>query len=43
MTLTSPNVTYNPLAGIVAPLSKESLALQKAYVTNGIREVIFDR
>ncbi|CAL1679118.1 unnamed protein product [Lasius platythorax] len=40
MTLTSPNVTYNPLAGIVAPLSKESLALQKAYVTNGIRELM---
>lgn len=42
MTLTSTNATYNPLAGLVAPLSKESAALQKAHVTNGIREVIFD-
>lgn len=40
MTLTSTNATYNPLAGLVAPLSKESAALQKAHVTNGIRELI---
>lgn len=38
--LTSPNVTYNPLTGIVAPLSGQSMALQKAHVTNGIRELI---
>ncbi|XP_072761863.1 syntenin-1 [Anoplolepis gracilipes] len=38
--LTSPNVTYNPLTGIVAPLSGQSVALQKAHVTNGIRELI---
>ncbi|XP_029157453.1 syntenin-1-like [Nylanderia fulva] len=40
MTLTSTNVTYNPIAGLVAPLSQQSAALQKAYVTNGIRELI---
>lgn len=39
MTLTSS--TYNPLTNIVAPLSGQSVALQKAYVTNGIKEVIF--
>ncbi|EFN71934.1 Syntenin-1 [Camponotus floridanus] len=38
MTLTSP--TYNSLTGIVAPLSGQSVALQKAHVTNGIRELI---
>lgn len=41
MILTSPNGTYNSLTGFVAPLSGESMALQKAHVTNGIREVIF--
>ncbi|XP_029678968.1 syntenin-1-like [Formica exsecta] len=40
MTLTSSNVTYNSLTGFVAPLSGESMALQKAHVTNGIRELI---
>ena len=29
-----------PLAGMTAPVSGKSLALQKAHVTNGIREVI---
>ncbi|GAB1867201.1 Syntenin-1 [Camponotus japonicus] len=38
VTLTSP--TYNSLTGIVAPLSGQSVALQKAHVTNGIRELI---
>ncbi|XP_011881256.1 PREDICTED: syntenin-1-like [Vollenhovia emeryi] len=34
--LTSP---CSPLAGMVAPLSGQSVALQKAHVTNGIREL----
>lgn len=38
VTLTLP--TYNSLTGIVAPLSGQSVALQKAHVTNGIRELI---
>lgn len=29
-----------PLAGLTAPVSSQSLSLQKAIVTNGIREVI---
>ncbi|KAG5308623.1 SDCB1 protein, partial [Pseudoatta argentina] len=37
--LTSRNVTRSPLAGMIAPLSGQSMALQKAYVTNGIREL----
>lgn len=32
-------ITSGPLAGMVAPLSGQSLGLQKAQVTNGIREV----
>lgn len=32
-------VTSGPLAGMVAPLSGQSLGLQRAQVTNGIREV----
>lgn len=28
-----------PLAGMTAPVSSQSLSLQKAIVTNGIREV----
>ncbi|XP_018310534.1 syntenin-1 [Mycetomoellerius zeteki] len=38
--LTSTDVTCSPLAGMIAPLSGQSMALQKAYVTNGIRELI---
>jgi len=37
--LTSTNVS-SPLAGMIAPLSGQSMALQKAYVTNGIRELM---
>ncbi|XP_050591539.1 syntenin-1-like [Bombus affinis] len=33
-------VTSGPLAGMVAPLSGQSLGLQRAQVTNGIRELI---
>ncbi|XP_011685981.1 PREDICTED: syntenin-1-like [Wasmannia auropunctata] len=36
--LTSTNVS-SPLSGMIAPLSGGSMALQKAYVTNGIREL----
>lgn len=36
--LTSTNVS-SPLAGMIAPLSGGSVALQKAHVTNGIREL----
>ncbi|KYN03894.1 Syntenin-1 [Cyphomyrmex costatus] len=39
VSLTSTNVTCSPLAGMIAPLSGQSMALQKAYVTNGIREL----
>ncbi|XP_071640221.1 syntenin-1 [Temnothorax longispinosus] len=38
--LTSTNVTCSPLAGMIAPLSGQSVALQKAHVTNGIRELM---
>lgn len=33
------STTSGPLAGIIAPLSGQSLGLQRAQVTNGIREV----
>lgn len=36
----SPDVKSGPLTGMIAPLSGQSLALQKAHVTNGIRELI---
>lgn len=35
----SPTETSNTLAGMVAPLSGQSMVLRKAVVTNGIREV----
>lgn len=38
MTVSVP-ATSGPLAGMVAPLSGQSLGLQRAQVTNGIREV----
>lgn len=38
--LTSTNVMYSSLAGMIAPLSGQSMALQKAHVTNGIRELM---
>ncbi|XP_077276535.1 syntenin-1 [Temnothorax americanus] len=38
--LTTTNVTCSPLAGMIAPLSGQSVALQKAHVTNGIRELM---
>ncbi|XP_006616452.1 syntenin-1-like isoform X1 [Apis dorsata] len=34
------STTSGPLAGIIAPLSGQSLGLQRAQVTNGIRELI---
>ncbi|XP_012541778.1 syntenin-1 [Monomorium pharaonis] len=37
--LTSTDITCGPLAGMIAPLSGQSRALQKAQVTNGIREL----
>ncbi|EZA54459.1 syntenin-1 isoform X2 [Ooceraea biroi] len=40
MVLSSSNITYGPLMGMIAPLSGQSQALQKAHVTNGIRELI---
>ncbi|XP_034178390.1 syntenin-1 [Osmia lignaria lignaria] len=39
MTVCTP-ATLGPLAGMVAPLSGQSLGLQRAQVTNGIRELI---
>ncbi|XP_029049955.1 syntenin-1-like isoform X2 [Osmia bicornis bicornis] len=39
MTVSTP-ATSGPLAGMVAPLSGQSLGLQRAQVTNGIRELI---
>jgi hypothetical protein len=39
MVNSSPNITYGPLMGMIAPLSGQSQILQKAHVTNGIREV----
>ncbi|KAH0947277.1 hypothetical protein HN011_011474 [Eciton burchellii] len=40
MVNSSPNITYGPLMGMIAPLSGQSQILQKAHVTNGIRELI---
>ncbi|XP_014482555.1 PREDICTED: syntenin-1-like [Dinoponera quadriceps] len=40
MAVISPNETRNSLSGMIAPLSGQSMALQKAFVTNGIRELI---
>ncbi|XP_025993031.2 syntenin-1 [Solenopsis invicta] len=37
--LTSMDATHGPLAGMIAPLSGQSMVLQKAHVTNGIREL----
>lgn len=41
MTVVPSYETGNLLRGMVAPLSGQSVALQKAVVTNGIREVRF--
>ncbi|XP_067217345.1 syntenin-1 [Linepithema humile] len=38
--LYSSDVKTGPLTGMIAPLSGQSVALQKAHVTNGIRELI---
>ncbi|XP_011146338.1 syntenin-1 [Harpegnathos saltator] len=40
MTVASLNETSYSLAGMVAPLTGQSVALQKAVVTNGIRELV---
>jgi len=39
MSVAVPRATSGPLAGMVAPLSSQSLGLQRAQVTHGIREV----
>ncbi|KAK2583376.1 hypothetical protein KPH14_009367 [Odynerus spinipes] len=39
LAVSTPVVTSGPLTGMVAPLSGQSLGLQRAHVTNGIREL----